>query len=125
MDADVYSSTIEVLSLLFERCRLRVGTVIAFDELFGPVWQLKHEYRALTEASDKWGVSYRWLSYSLTPRSSFARASVQVSGIGEKCERQLEGEQLQHNLREQGLPRLEKQTHGEGTICSPKEMSIK
>ncbi len=84
LDADLYVSTILVLNVLFSRCRHRRGTVLAFDELFGSVAQLEHEYRALKEASLRWGVSYRFVSYAITP-SPYVRAAVQITDTGSRC----------------------------------------
>ena len=98
MDADIYSSTISVLDALFGACRQRVGTVIAFDEIFGVVSQLEHEYRALVEATQRWGISYRWVSYVLTPSSPYARAAVQVTDVGEQCAASLQANRAHPEL---------------------------
>ena len=77
-DADIYESTREVLYTIFSQGRQRVGTVIAFDELFGTRLQTEHEYRALQETVRFFNISYRFISYALTPGSPFARAAVQI-----------------------------------------------
>ena len=51
LDADIYTSTITVLEALAARCRLREGTVLAFDEIFGPPRIQREELRALHEVS--------------------------------------------------------------------------
>jgi len=85
MDADIYTSTRSVLDAVFSRCVLRVGTVIAFDELFGPPAQAEHEYRALLESSEQWGIHWEFVTYTLTPKSEFARAAVQITYLGPGC----------------------------------------
>ena len=88
MDADIFESTISVLDAVFERCMHRVGTVLAFDELFGPSAQEAHEFRALKMAAARWGVRYTFVSYTLTPASLYARAAVRVENASTAhCER--------------------------------------
>jgi len=60
IDCDLYSSTREVLQGLADR--LRVGTVIEFDEYFNyPNWQ-QHEFRAWQEFVKEHGIEYRYLA---------------------------------------------------------------
>ncbi|MGH8119515.1 MAG: class I SAM-dependent methyltransferase [Gammaproteobacteria bacterium] len=60
IDCDLYSSTREVLQGLADR--LRVGTVIEFDEYFNyPNWQ-QHEFRAWQEFVRDQGLAYRYLA---------------------------------------------------------------
>lgn len=60
MDMDTYTPTACALALV--KPRLRAGTVILFDELYGyPGWR-HHEYKALTEVLDR--DDYRFLSFS-------------------------------------------------------------
>ena len=54
MDADLYSSTRTVFDAVFSRCMHRIGTVISFDELFGTLAILKHEWKALNEAKEQY-----------------------------------------------------------------------
>lgn len=79
LDADIYTSTIQVLDALASRCRLRVGTVLAFDEIFGPPRIQDEELRALQEASAKHGLEWRFITYLNHPRTNFGRASVQIT----------------------------------------------
>lgn len=79
LDCDVYESTRPVLDLLASRCRLRVGTVLAFDELFGSQLVEQHEWRALREAARCWGFRFRPISYMAHSRTAFGRAAVQIS----------------------------------------------
>ena len=88
-DADIYSSTLTVLEEVFSRCGQRVGTVIAFDELFGSAEQEQHELRALLETATRHGVTFRFITYALVPSSPFGRAAVQVLSVGKRCEREL------------------------------------
>jgi|MesohylFT_1024984.scaffolds.fasta_scaffold33479_1 hypothetical protein len=78
MDADIYSSTMTVLEAIFSRCAQRIGTVFAFDELFGSLEQEQHELRALEDSATKWGIKWRFITYALTRGSTVARAAVQV-----------------------------------------------
>ena len=60
MDMDTYTPTLFALNAV--KKRLRKGTVILFDELYGyPGWK-HHEYKALQEVLDP--KSYRFLSFS-------------------------------------------------------------
>ena len=85
MDADLYVSTIAVFDAVFSRCMHRNGTVISFDELFGTHQILAHEWRALTEAARRYHFSFRFISFARTPRSRFARASVQIDSCSMQC----------------------------------------
>ena len=85
MDADLYLSTIAVFDAVFSRCMHRNGTVISFDELFGTHQILAHEWRALTEAARRHHFSFRFISFARTPRSRFARASVQIDSCSTQC----------------------------------------
>lgn len=78
MDADLYSSSRTVLNAIFSRCAHRIGTVFSFDELFGTQSQEQHEFRALRETSELWGVKWRFISYAMTNGSPFARAAIQI-----------------------------------------------
>ncbi len=69
LDADLYSSTRDVLEILGER--IVPGTVMQFDEFFNyPGWKT-HEFRAFQEFVQKRGVRYEYLGY--------ARANQQVA----------------------------------------------
>lgn len=57
IDCDIYSSTVTVLEALKDR--LRPGTVIVFDEYIGD------EKRAFVEFTNRYGIRYKYLSYSL------------------------------------------------------------
>ena len=78
LDADIYTSTITVLDALAARCRLRVGSVLAFDEIFGPPRIHEEELRALQEATAKYGLSWRFITYLNHMRSNFGRAAIQI-----------------------------------------------
>lgn len=79
LDADIYTSTITVLDALASRCRLRVGSVLAFDEIFGPPRIQEEELRALQEATAKHGLSWRFITYLNHPRTHFGRAAIQIT----------------------------------------------
>jgi predicted O-methyltransferase YrrM len=62
LDADLYSSTKTVLDAL--EPRLRVGTVIIFDEYFNfPAWE-EHEHRAWTEFVARTGIEFEYLGFT-------------------------------------------------------------
>lgn len=62
VDVDLYSSTVTVLDLL--EPRLRVGTVVLFDEYFNfPGWE-KHEHRAWTEFVARTGVRFEYAGFT-------------------------------------------------------------
>lgn len=62
IDCDLYSSTKCVFGALSER--LRTGTVIVFDEYYNfPGWE-KDEHRALLEAAQGSGFTYKYLFYN-------------------------------------------------------------
>ena len=61
-DADIYSSTFDVLSLLV--CRLRVGTIMLFDELLGYKIWADHEWKALQDASAKFGFAFEVVAFT-------------------------------------------------------------
>ena len=46
---------------------------------------LAHEWKALTEARKKYGLSWHWVSFARMPKSRFARAAVQIDGCGSRC----------------------------------------
>ena len=79
LDADIYASTITVLDALGAHCRLRNGTVLAFDEIFGPPKIQHEELRALQEASATHGLQWRFITFLNHPRTNFGRAAVQIT----------------------------------------------
>ena len=85
LDADIYTSTISVLDALAARCRLRLGTVLSFDEIFGPKGIENEEFRALNEAAATHGFAWRFITYLNHPKTLFGRAAVQVTDLGPRC----------------------------------------
>ena len=85
IDSDIYDSALCVLTKLFSRCRVRAGTLVAFDEIFGTREVLDHEYKALLDATTAFGVGFEWASYAIVSTSSFSRASVRITSVGERC----------------------------------------
>ena len=84
---------------------------------FGPPAQEEHELRALRESSARWNVSWKFITFALTPTSSFGRAAVQVVETGEGCERTATPETYQHLHRRhvalaQRVHRLEEALRG-------------
>jgi len=64
MDADLYSSTIYVLTTLVNNKRLDNGAVIQFDEFFEyENWWNTGEYKAFTEFVEEFKVKYEYLGY--------------------------------------------------------------
>ena len=62
LDADLYSSTVTVLTAL--ESRLQVGTVVLFDEYFNyPGWE-EHEHRAWTEFVARTGIGFCYLGFT-------------------------------------------------------------
>ena len=62
VDCDLYSSTKTIFDFLGDR--LRLGSVIVFDEYFNyPGWR-DHEYRAFQELVERHSLKYRYLAYN-------------------------------------------------------------
>ncbi|MCP2258104.1 Macrocin-O-methyltransferase (TylF) [Streptoalloteichus tenebrarius] len=71
LDADLYSSTRTVLRHVGPR--LRVGSVVVFDEFFNyPGWQ-HHEYRAWQEYVAESGIEFRYEGYTVDNEQVIAR----------------------------------------------------
>ena len=98
MDADLYVSTIAVFDAVFSRCMHRRGTVISFDELFGTAAILEHEWRALKEAQNKYGITFHFISYAVTT-SSFVRAAIQLDSCGQACESECDTRNARPNTK--------------------------
>jgi predicted O-methyltransferase YrrM len=63
VDSDLYSSAKTVLEHVGPR--LRVGSIVLFDEFFNyPGWQ-DHEYRAWCEHVEKTGIGFRYRGYTI------------------------------------------------------------
>lgn len=74
MDADIYSSTRTVLTLM--RPRIQPGTVLQFDEYYNyPNWRM-HEHRAFQEFVAETGLLYRYIGFSMLQ----GQAAVQITG---------------------------------------------
>jgi len=79
VDCDVYDSSKYVLDQLADR--MRVGTVIMFDEYYNyPNWR-EHEFKAWQEIVAEHDISYRYAAFS-TMRY---HAAVQITGIGKQA----------------------------------------
>lgn len=75
VDCDLYSSTVTVLGALTER--IRVGTVIQFDEYFNyPGWQ-RGEFLAFEEWTARSGITYDYLAVT----GNNEQVSVRITGI--------------------------------------------
>ena len=78
LDADLYSSTKEVLSALGDR--LVVGSVLQFDEYFNyPGWR-EGEFRAFEEFVAESGVEFEYIGYCDGVRN-FEQAAVRITSI--------------------------------------------
>jgi predicted O-methyltransferase YrrM len=62
IDCDLYSSTKTVFEYLGPR--IRVGTVIVFDEYFNFASWKEHEFKAFQEFVSEYGVEYRYLCWA-------------------------------------------------------------
>ena len=86
LDADIFESTWTVLDAVCARCLLRVGTVLAFDELAGKrsigQRQLEHEWRALRLAAAKYKFDFRFITWMMHKVSPYIRVAVQITRIG-------------------------------------------
>jgi hypothetical protein len=75
IDSDLYGSAVTVLERVGPR--LRVGSVVVFDEFFNyPGWQ-RHEYQAWTEFVQRSGVRFEYRAYSLDNEQVVA----QITGL--------------------------------------------
>ncbi len=80
MDADLYSSTKYVLCTLAKYDRLRVGTVIQFDEFYNyPNWRIMGEYRAFNDFINEYNVEYEYLGYTICPKGG--EVSIKITHI--------------------------------------------
>jgi predicted O-methyltransferase YrrM len=61
VDCDLYSSTLTVLESL--RPRLRVGSVLVFDEFYNYADWMEGEYKAWTEFCEKYSIGFRYIVY--------------------------------------------------------------
>ena len=86
LDADLYSSTIDVLEAMASKCLLREGTVLSFDELFGHPSVKQLEWRALLDASHRWCFRFRFVSFMLHPTSKYGRAAVRLYLPRARCD---------------------------------------
>jgi len=80
MDADLYSSTKYVLFTLVKYDRLRVGTIIQFDEFYNyPNWNIMGEYKAFNEFINEYNVEYEYLGYTIRPKGG--EISIKITNI--------------------------------------------
>jgi predicted O-methyltransferase YrrM len=64
VDCDLYSSTVTIFDLLGDR--LQPGSVILFDEYYNfHRWQ-QHEFKAFQEFVEKSGLTYEYITFSVT-----------------------------------------------------------
>lgn len=75
VDCDLYSSTRCVLD--YFRGRIRVGTVILFDEYFNyPGWR-HGEYKAFTECSREWQLAFEYIGFC----RFYEQVAVRIIGV--------------------------------------------
>jgi len=79
MDADLYSSTVDVLLILNKYQLLRPGTVIAFDELFGHPSVSFQEWLALRHAAKRGPFRWRFITWMLHPESKYGRTAIVIT----------------------------------------------
>jgi hypothetical protein len=78
LDADLYSSTRDVLTILCDR--IVPGTVMQFDEFFNtPEWR-ENEYKAFMEFVEENGIEFEYAGYSTTSQ----QVAVKILGVGAK-----------------------------------------
>lgn len=96
IDCDLYSASAYVLKTLLERKRIKPGTVIIFDEMFGYCGYENGELRALFEVARDFDLKYRWTSFRGKADGSaqlqVEAASILVYGVGDDIDRSLEYE---------------------------------
>jgi hypothetical protein len=81
LDADLYSSTRDVLTVLCDR--IVSGTVMQFDEFFNtPEWR-ENEYKAFMEFVEKNGIEFEYLGYSTTSQ----QVAIKILGVRAKSGR--------------------------------------
>lgn len=84
LDADIYESTFQALMDVCTRDLLRVGTVLAFDELFSTSnlqQTLGHEWRALNDAANRCGFAFKYVSWMRHFSSIYVRVAVRITSI--------------------------------------------
>ena len=79
IDCDIYASASFVLEELLRHGRLRRGSIVIFDELFGYAGYENHECRALFEATERHGLHYRWLGMQ---QRGAMQAALVVEAVG-------------------------------------------
>jgi hypothetical protein len=66
IDCDIYASTKTIFDSLGAASRIKVGTIIVFDEYFNyPFWE-EHEFKAFQEFIHQNGFSYEYIGYTST-----------------------------------------------------------
>lgn len=81
IDCDLYSSTVTVLAHLAPR--LRVGSIVLFDEYLNhPSWQ-QGEVRAWAEFVASTGITYEYLGYTI----DHEQVAVRITGLGSLASR--------------------------------------
>lgn len=82
LDADIYESTYLALTSACTRGLLRVGSVLAFDELFSTSslqQTLGHEWRALNDAAALCGFAFEFITWMKHFASPYVRVAVRVA----------------------------------------------
>lgn len=89
LKAGGYMSTVQVLTAFASRCRLRIGSVLAFDEAFGAPRIHREEQRALQEVTARHKMRWKVITYLNHPDTHAGRASIQITDSGPNCRRWL------------------------------------
>ena len=84
LDADIYESTFLALMDVCTRDLLRVGTILAFDELFSTSnlkQTLEHEWRALNDAAARCGFAFKFVTWMRHYSSPYVRVAVSITSV--------------------------------------------
>lgn len=82
IDCDIYSATKLVLDTLIRSERLVAGTIVLFDELYNYPNYREHEYGALREVAQDYGLVYEWIAHTdsiSTQNGNGRQAALRVS----------------------------------------------
>ena len=84
LDADIYESTLLALMNVCTRDLLRVGSILAFDELFSTSdlkTTLEHEWRALSDSSRRCGFTFKFITWMRHYSSPYVRVAVRITSV--------------------------------------------
>ncbi|MPS71617.1 MAG: class I SAM-dependent methyltransferase [Chryseobacterium sp.] len=64
IDCDLYSSTKDVLDILYSHSMIKSGTIILFDEFYNYQNYENYEYKAFTEFIKETRINYEWIAHT-------------------------------------------------------------